>query len=376
MENPQFIGQGFFGCVYKPGFECQDPSINARHQNDVMKVLDSSNPVDALEQEIIDILKDIDPFQQYFIYTSESCKLNTVKFNKSDNCKQDYIEPIGYFMKNGGMSLSDIIGDGTNERNNKYFIDNMIYWIYDILLAIQQLQTRNIVHADIKWDNIVIDPETNTARLIDFGMSYKFADVHRSFYSKMFSVNPPFLNIDNEETYNIVKNEDISHQDKFKHYEAKAEKSYENLLGQDYLKTLYKEYDASPRDYKQTLGIEKFMRIDIFGLGNTFIKLLTEINAFPNKIDPRIKDLLQHLAHINPNIQYDVTKALEITNQIISSYIQEHARAQSLARAQFSPVQPSAQSAERDLSPYPMPARVDSQSGGHKNKVYRLKYLL
>nr|CDS28834.2 Casein kinase II alpha subunit Cell cycle [Hymenolepis microstoma]CUU98902.1 Casein kinase II alpha subunit Cell cycle [Hymenolepis microstoma] len=58
-------------------------------------------------------------------------------------------------------------------------LDDIKYYSYQLLIALDECHKRNIIHCDVKPDNILIDPIKRVLRLIDFGMA-KSIDVNRS----------------------------------------------------------------------------------------------------------------------------------------------------------------------------------------------------
>ena len=81
------------------------------------------------------------------------------KINKLINLKMNYID--------GGSFLSYLI----KNKNNKKILNNMIHCYIHILKGIKLLLENNIIHYDIKGDNILFDEEKEIPIIIDFGLS-------------------------------------------------------------------------------------------------------------------------------------------------------------------------------------------------------------
>lgn len=64
-------------------------------------------------------------------------------------------------------------------------VDENFYWgvLLDILLALKALHGRNLIHMDIKLDNILID-ENNVCKLCDFGLVVSEKEVREFFFVK------------------------------------------------------------------------------------------------------------------------------------------------------------------------------------------------
>lgn len=193
---------------------------------------------------------------------------------------------IGYFMKDAGKDLISLASD---------------------------------ISQRIKSDNIVIDPITTQAKLIDFGLSYKFQDLNKAFHGSMFATNPPFLSIHNKETFDEARqNINLT----FLNYKEKNRTYYRELEGKLYAYNLIEQYGKNIKLIYNPLNtiLKKLKKIDVFGLGYTFIWLLSnsmDIFTHRNQLDPRIKKLLLGMTNMNPINQYDIETALLETPKIM-----------------------------------------------------------
>ena len=197
--DPKFIGKGSFGCTYIPPFECVPlPPIDEyatpeqfsaytneqQYRTDPSKIAKLMNTDEAQhEMSIASVFKRIDPAQEYFLYPKYSCQVNprAVKTANGANYLPSIHQCIGgpkknplrklpeqavqIFMKYGGNNLSNL--DLALQANANSVLESMLR-LFDGLTL---LHSKNIVHLDIKPDNIVFNTDDGYAPyIIDFGL--------------------------------------------------------------------------------------------------------------------------------------------------------------------------------------------------------------
>jgi serine/threonine protein kinase len=193
MKRTKLIGQGGYGCVFKPSIPCDitkdsDPKL-------VSKLLTDENA--HLEMIELDRINEIDSEYKYHIKAEEICKYNP-EYNKYvKNLEQcnvvqknglDELSLLQY--KNGGISLYDFLQKKTNYLKNKYEVISMIQNLENLFFGLKEMNINGYGHFDIKTPNIVIDPDTFKMNYIDFGLA--------SDYSKVFEkLTNPDYNVDN-----------------------------------------------------------------------------------------------------------------------------------------------------------------------------------
>ena len=169
------IGMGSFGCVYSPQLPCIIPCTKEKCKTGISKLMTSQNA--ALEKENIDLLfNDFQHFEvnisDYFIIDPHQCLPNP-KSIPDDMCSYKITNPSLLIYENGGNNLYDYMGPRGIDTAK---ICKILQGLLNILGGISLLLSNNIVHADIKEENIVIglSKKNPSFRLIDFGLSIKY----------------------------------------------------------------------------------------------------------------------------------------------------------------------------------------------------------
>ena len=166
----KLLSQGGFGCVFYPGISCDGVPMQSKKQ--ITKL--QKHGFNSMNEYIIgQLILEIPEYAYYFAPATSYCNLDLrqVKDKYISKCsiinhdRHDYVllkvkhvpnEPfISYILKN-------------NEHNRKrLLIDSYRH----LLLSVQKLLHKQIVHFDIKNDNILFHIEYELPLMIDFGIS-------------------------------------------------------------------------------------------------------------------------------------------------------------------------------------------------------------
>ena len=186
----ELVNQGAYGCLYHPGIECSGKTMDDRRYATKLVVQDE---VAENEVAVGDIVKGIVNYRVNFVPVIDTCIVNLEKvhrrnphaLNKCDIVpKKEKEKEKG--MKKGSKNDKDkfmlmkmpyidslyfyeyISAMG----NNKKKIISCIFDTYSYLIeSIQRLVENEVVHYDLKMQNILMNLKTDTPIIIDFGLS-------------------------------------------------------------------------------------------------------------------------------------------------------------------------------------------------------------
>lgn len=219
IEKPKLISQGAFGCAYKPSLYCSDTNklkqidpktlIPKYYKNKVSKILlkeeadkeldeykemqlvDKKNRFHLGKPDVCEPLNDNINFDQY----AKCDVLNEIEiehknflskyipFMRNKETTRNFITKRTslLIMKNGGDTLDDyttfLVKNEDNISKEELTKKIHLFWLeaYRMLYGIKLMIENDIIHYDIKENNILFDVSTNRMNIIDFGMSKKIS---------------------------------------------------------------------------------------------------------------------------------------------------------------------------------------------------------
>jgi serine/threonine protein kinase len=191
QEAIRIIGQGTYGCILYPGFDCNGvPNENMKY----LSKIQLNNENTTKENEIGQIILSIPNYQLYFAPVISSCAINISEMVDNENIREcDIVK-----------KYKDSLIDGSSTNSNETYSMNKIFYVGNedvkkymnriiveegdtsitykmkliidlhimILYELMQIAEKNIIHFDIKSNNIMVNSITGLPVIIDFGMSY------------------------------------------------------------------------------------------------------------------------------------------------------------------------------------------------------------
>lgn len=172
------VGEGTYGCVFKPSLKCKE-NISS-YENKVSKVMVNREATNELkEYKSISTIKGLEKYaitqpilckpviDDNFISSVGQCinpLIKNVYKNKSHHSMLIY--------EDGGINITNFVLNifkKVQVKDQHYFLTSLITLIDGLLF----FKAKNIVHRDIKADNIVYNINNGKIKYIDFGLMIK-----------------------------------------------------------------------------------------------------------------------------------------------------------------------------------------------------------
>jgi serine/threonine protein kinase len=337
----KLIGEGAYGCVFKPSLPCSDNSIIDKGK--ISKFMLSSDALKEIEEYAI--IAKLDPKGQYYTGSPrrctiknspeveraiKKCKIFKKKFNNK-SMKQITNESSLLIIGDGGEDLEKWVKNVVKSKN--VIEEVSIFWKEMIRLfkGLKAFKKYQIIHHDLKPQNVVYKTQTKRGNFIDFGLMRSI----KSEASKCKEIsgckssshwNYPTGNIFmNRKKFDIISKQtleereitfvkhlkyidtkvDIPFVNSFsimKSYLFKSDDKYRQSLFEDNYLLEWKELLFSiKQDNYNTFLNKAFYGFDVFGFGFTLMYVLGRVKQF---MDPLIVKRLDNLFFkmMTPNI--------------------------------------------------------------------------
>lgn len=172
------VGEGTYGCVFKPSLKCKE-NISS-YENKVSKVMTNREANKELKE--YDSIAKIKGLEKYAITQPILCKpivddnfISSVGQCNNPLIKNVYKNKSHHSMliyEDGGINITNFVVNIFKKvqlKDQHYFLTSLITLIDGLLF----FKAKNIVHRDIKADNIVYNINNGKIKYIDFGLMIK-----------------------------------------------------------------------------------------------------------------------------------------------------------------------------------------------------------
>ena len=178
----KLINSGAFGCIYRPSLTC---SGNVGSSKYITKIQKSERAI-ANEIQISDRVRKIKGYSRFFAPILKYCYVHIKKDRVKDLNKCEVFEDVSpeqikstpyISMKTRYVGDKDLKTYIFSHINDSTFLKDMLRTHIHLLKGIQKLFMNNILHYDLKYNNIIYDSDLNVPIIIDFGQSWSIDEI-------------------------------------------------------------------------------------------------------------------------------------------------------------------------------------------------------
>ena len=175
----ELLSQGGYGCVYYPALTCSGKSESTK--NHVSK-LQRNDWAAQNEINIGKLIKQITNYEVYFLPITSSCdiSLSSVDDKLLKDCKvvqkkpdHDFVLMKMDYLEN--TSFTDYLK--SKGETNSHLLLKIVESYKNLVSSIGLLSDNDIVHHDLKIDNILIRADDGLPIIIDFGISLNMKNI-------------------------------------------------------------------------------------------------------------------------------------------------------------------------------------------------------
>lgn len=184
------LNEGGFGCVYYPGIKCNGTSSQSTKTITKLQKHDFSSDNELKIGRLITKIKN---YKIFFSPATGMCRVNLAKISKKilGKCEVISNKDIDTVVLMDFPYIKNIEFIELLTLNKKHIISEL-FNIYSVLLeAIELLIENNIVHYDLKLENILFETTTNLPIIIDFGISLYVPHINFKNASEYFYIYSP-----------------------------------------------------------------------------------------------------------------------------------------------------------------------------------------
>ena len=332
MAQAVKIGQGGYGCVYAPTLFCDGE--DTKDDTLVTKLLKTSAATKEMKE--YKLIERIDPNNIFYPGKPRQCKPASIAYNvnAAKTCgvirdKKKFPQDYTLLqMTNAGENL-----DTFSERIDVWLVNDanirnlMKFWIslHRAFKGLVAFDESNIVHHDLKPQNIMFHSGDVRANIIDFGMTFTKADIIKDAIDSRFEYDmswwnfPPENNLFSKKWYDyLFKNssdDDFDRRLKVIVNDAELNKALKNSLllnaeipkgdflerkvrsMKDQLLSCIKEWRASGKTYQEFLTIA-INKIDVYGFGLALLRVASRAeHLMPNPFLIDMNELIKRMLH-------------------------------------------------------------------------------
>jgi serine/threonine protein kinase len=186
----KLLSQGGFGCVYYPGITCDGETDKDKKYVTKLQRRDFNADNEIYIGNIISTIKN---YENFFIPVIKSCDIDLRRIDSSiiSDCQVvsqsrevNYLLMTLNYVKN--KSLENTIVTSTSKEIKKRSFAQLLSMYAYLLNSIKLLYEKNIIHFDLKVENLLFGIKLGTPLVIDFGISIPKDKLNKESMKKYF----------------------------------------------------------------------------------------------------------------------------------------------------------------------------------------------
>ena len=203
----QIIGQGSYGCIYRPNVGCATKKPESKEHLSKIQRLDRTTRNEIAISKLIRTT--IPKYATRFAPIIESCPITLGELTDSnvEKCKmmQNQKQPSNQkFVSNklrfaGKLTLGDYLEKelySPKKQPNQY-MKRLVNAHNEMLTSLVELNNAKILHLDLKHNNVMISHKSGRPIIIDFGLSFQTAYLALDKYQTLgaeqfFGIETPY----------------------------------------------------------------------------------------------------------------------------------------------------------------------------------------
>lgn len=197
MRGGAFLSEGGYGCVFYPEINCRGRDTSNKEYISKIQRKDFSAENEIAIGNVLKTMKDWieKPLLNNFAPVISTCpiQISKLSIDEEDKCAlfkkeqtDDYIIMRVRYVDNKDFD-DYLVSTSSGQELLRTFIGSYNH----LLQSLSFLQTVNIVHNDLKGQNIIYDTERSVPIIIDFGLSIPIANVNRENINNYFYIFAP-----------------------------------------------------------------------------------------------------------------------------------------------------------------------------------------
>lgn len=193
----KFMNSGAYGCVFSPGINCSTKQLTTKKY---ITKIQNRRETSLNETVLGKIIKEIPESSRYFAPILENCSVDISDINDETELKKCKILDRNVKLREqkyetnriqyvGKYTLMEYLKNETTKIDKaSSYLSKLINSHVTILHGIEKLNNANLIHFDIKENNIMCRDKSGHPVLIDFGMSINIEnmDTEKNPLSKTF----------------------------------------------------------------------------------------------------------------------------------------------------------------------------------------------